>query len=127
MANPSIGGHSFIFLRGAIDLATGTRTQDITRANVDGVAFRQIGKRSDDFDVISEGDVDVVSTAVNAYKALEGTLVTVVDDAGVSETNVAVRRVVKLSAEYRANVVGGITAGNWWLRCQWTLRCTETT
>ena len=125
----SIGGNSVISLRGQIDSGEGERLENITRAHVDGVAFRKVGKRGAPFAMTSLVDCASASAAKSTfgtYKALEGTLTTVVDDAGNSWSNVAVLNVRRNSIRQVYTPVGGVAGGGWLLSCQWVFVPTET-
>ena len=125
----SIGGRSVLRLTGNLEPATGERLQDITRAGVDGVAYRKVGKRAGRTQVttlVDLGSSSAVNSEMEAYKALQGTLVTVVTESGGTYSNVAVLSVVQLPVQRTLSAVGGINGGTHLLRCQWVLQMTET-
>lgn len=122
----SIGGLSVITLRGGINPGTGEQLQDITRPGVDGIAYRKVGKRGRPFTMESVVDVAnaaAVTTAIANYKALQGTLVTVVENNGQTWTNVAVLNVRPAEPQ---KVLTATTGSDYLLRATWTLQMTET-
>ena len=124
----SLGGRTVLRLTGNLEPATGERLQDITRAGVDGVAYRKVGKRASRTQVttlVDLGSDAAVKSELEAYKALQGTLVTVVTENGGSYTNVAVLNVTSLPVQKTISAVGGVNGGNYLLRCQWVVQMTE--
>ena len=125
----SIDGNTVISIRGQIESGDGERVEEITRAHVDGIAFRKIGKRGAPFSMTSLVDVGSAATAKSTYttyKATEGSLVTLVDDAGNSWANVMVLSVRRGGVKRTYTPVGGISGGGWLLSCQWVFRMTDT-
>lgn len=124
----SIGGRTVLRLKGIIEPATGEKLQDITRPGVDGVAYRKVGKRASRTQLTTIVDLASgnVETEIDEYKALEGTLVTIVDEAGITWSNVAVLMVRPLPIRRVASSVGGINGGTRILTCQWVVQATET-
>ena len=124
----SIGGFNFIRLRGGIHPVAEV-PQEITRPNVDGHAFRRFGKRG--MSSLWESVVDLtqanVSTTIAGYRALQGTLVTLVDEAGDSYTNVMVRSVRIGSVFAVTKAVGGLASGSnrYMLMATWEIQPTE--
>jgi len=98
MAAPSITTdapvtHTFTFLSGPIVLANGEVVEDITRANVDGVAYKKRGKKGIIFTKRAINDFESVTDAWTAHKnytALKGELVTLIDDYSYSWANIMV-------------------------------------
>jgi len=125
----SIGGRSVLSIDGDFDLATGEQLEDITRANVDGISYRKLGKRGHPFQLISLVDVATAGAAkaeLEAYKALQGTLVTVVDDTGASVSQLAVLSVRRAGPVRRVvNPVGGVNGGSYLLAARWDLEPTD--
>ncbi len=125
----SIGGRTVLDMTGTLEPATGEGLQDISRPGVDGTAYRKTGKRASRSQIttlVDLGSSGGVDSEIAAYKALQGTLVTVVDAAGISWTNVAVLRVNVLPYKHTIQAVGGVNGGSYLLRCQWVVQMTET-
>jgi len=124
----SIGGKTVLFVQGTLD-TPGMVTEPLTRPGVDGVAFREQGSRSKPTEMVSIVDVDDaagVVAEIAAYKALQGTLVTVVDDRGSTTANVMVIEVQPVGARAIGPSVGGVsTSAGLLLTCRWTLQTTE--
>ena len=127
---PQVGAFLFITLKGTVEPGTGETLNVITRANVNGVAFRKIGKRANPF--VMTGTVDSLTEAsakllVYDYKELQGTLVTVKDERGRSWTNVVVLGVRTGSIKPIKTAVGQLSGPNptQLLTTQWTLQHTE--
>ena len=124
----AIGSENFIAIRGEIDVL-GETLELITRPAEDGVAFRKMGKHSRPFRLVTFADVDTggtpVKTKIAAYKALVGTLVTITDDLGEAHTNIMIRDVRPVSARNVVGTVGGLTAGDYLIVCQWLCQATE--
>ncbi len=112
-------------MRGAAPLEPAERLGEITRPRVDGHAFERLGKRGVPTTVITESDVDDVGAAMDAFQALQATLVTVVDVDGQSHANVLVLNVAKMSSRKVLSAQGGLTAGAWMLTVQWQLQPTD--
>jgi len=127
---PSIGSQSFIGLRGAVQ-PFGERLEEITRAGVDGVAFRKMGKRSRPYQLVSVVDVADASAAeaeVAACKALQGTLQTVTEDNSNATEEVAVLLVDVAAVQPIATPSGGVVDGDngtFLVRLVWTLQNTK--
>ena len=91
MADPSLGGNSFIRLIGGLNHQAET-LQDITRNNVNGVAYKKRGKRAapSTFQCIALSTAATVASKLTTYFGLQGGLSTLVDEKGTSHTDVAV-------------------------------------
>ena len=127
MANPSIGGYEFITIGGRLT-PEAEELVPFNRPGVDGTGYVKVGARAPERDFIAERDFDNatdLTSAINTYTALRSTLVTVVDDVGVSASNVMVLEVEVVSSRTVANAVGGITAGNYLLRIRFRLQMTS--
>jgi hypothetical protein len=125
----SIGGQTVLRLVGQLEPGDGENVQDITRAGVDGRAYRKTGKRAPPAQVTTVVDLGgsaAVKAALAAYKALQGTLVTVVTESSGTYTNVMVKSVREVDTKRVMSAVGGTTAGTRLLACQWVLQMTET-
>ena len=128
----SIGGKSVIAITGAIGRADGLTVAEITRPGVDGHAFREQGKRGAAFQVITTADFADAATAeaeLAIYKALQGTLVTVVENDATSHANLCVLSVDLVAKRPVAAIAGGLVAdggGTVLLVCRWVLQPTET-
>lgn len=125
----TIGAQSFIRLIGPPLMPMIERYETITRPNVDGVAYKERGKGNEavELESLTEcQDAAGVTNAIAAYKALVGTVVTVVDDAGRSITNVFVEEMRPLSQKAFIGAVGGTYTSGVHLRCIWRLRMVAT-
>lgn len=125
----SIGGRTVISITGDLDLGTGERLEDITRANVDGRSFRKVGKMGTPFEVTTVVDLVTAGAAASefeAYEGLQGTLVSVVDDTGQTVQNVAVLDVRRTGPVVRVvSPVGGVNGGGYLLTARWSLVATD--
>lgn len=124
----TIGSFSFItFLRG--NQSAGEQLAEITRPGVDGVAFAKTGRRSLSYLVQTQRDVldgAAAQQLMTDYKAIQGTLVTVVDAHGRSVDNVAVVEVREASVRPVKTLVGGAAEANEiMVSAEWTLRDTN--
>jgi hypothetical protein len=93
---PQVGAIEFITLGEPTSIAE--ESEVITRANVDGVAIRKGATRGQA--MVLEGTRDIAAasaaalkTALDSYKALQGTTVTIITDTGVTRTNMYIQRV----------------------------------
>jgi hypothetical protein len=123
----TIGGRSVITVKGA-PAPVGTVVADVSRPGVTGHAFQELGARAEP--VVMESVIDCTDNAalkaeILEYVALQGTLVTVVDDLGNTWTNVMVLRVRTGQGKYVASAVGGVNGGNYLLRATWEMIFTE--
>lgn len=125
---PSIGSNNFVTLHGQIE-PLGLQVESITRPGVDGHAFRRIGKRAEPsvltglLDVV---DAAAVTAALAAYRATQGTIVTVVDGRGVTTNNVVVVMVKVIETRPVGVTSGGLNATPAFIiRSEWTLQPTE--
>ena len=127
----TIGGQSVLTFLGAVDGLLGQTLEEITRAGVDGHAFRRLGLRADPFQIDTVVDLEDAEAAEDeyaAYKALQGTLVSLVEPDATEHADLAVLRVTIVSRQAIATSVGGVNldagdAGTL-LRCRWTLQAT---
>jgi len=129
MANGTIGAFSFINVPDKLDLM-GQQVKKINRAGVDANAFHQLGKRADPVDVPCVADIDGfanVKTTIQGYKALEGTLVSVVSSVGNTYTNVMVQKVRVGRPKKVITPVGGLGPYDHVLPSIWTLQSTGNT
>jgi len=125
---PSIGGENFLTLRGRPDLLT-ERVERFTRPGRDGASFRLRGRRAARFRLVGFVDVDDAPAAqsrMDTLSALQGTLVTVETDHGVSHANVMVLQVRELARGPLLVSAGGLseTAG-YFLRVAFEVELTE--
>jgi hypothetical protein len=123
-----IGSYNFIAFKGGVNPGTGENLEEITRPNVDGVAYRKIGKKAPPFQMISIADVanDAAATSLlNNYKALQGTLATIELEGGSTYTNVAVLSVEQMERIPVTGSIGGLVEGSTViLKCRWVLQAT---
>jgi len=133
MPTPSIGAYEFLTLRGSPD-PMGQTSASIRRANVDGKAFHLTGQNSPPFALYGERDIACadddnpaeVQTFIENIKALEGSLVDVVDDLGNSWDDVWLVRFTPFVTERKALAVGGVSdGGKFLLRGQLLFETTE--
>lgn len=99
----SIGGFTFLQMKGPGIPEPTAGVESLDRPWVDGSAWRAIATKGAQFEAETYEGVANVSTANSteeAYKALIGQLVTVVDDLGKTKPNVLVEgvRVVRVQA-----------------------------
>lgn len=125
----SIGSYNFVTLKGAVNLGSGENLEAITRANVDGVAYRKTGKRGEPFEMISAVDLTSYSSAATTYenyKALQGTLQTLTIEGGTIYTNMAILNVVEVARQPIITSSGGQNANSTvLLECRWLLQSTN--
>lgn len=122
MANPQIGSQIFIKMTGTEPLVPAMRVQDITREQVDGHAFLEIGKRGGRSVVTTVVDTSTPNALTDVYRGLMGTLVTVILSDGKSIASVMVHSVERTGAKKCVTPVGGLNGGTWLLTCQWDLQ-----
>ena len=106
----TIGGITVTFLRGQL-MPTAETVEDITRPGKDGHAYRWLGERSEPQMLASLADVTGLASATatcTAYRALQGSLVTVVDDFGDTRANVMVQSVSGIRFRKIASAAGGL-------------------
>lgn len=109
----SVGAQSFIRIDGTIPKAQQT-LENVTRPQVDGVAYRKNGIASPVGQIVGVVDVDTAATAEAlraSYAALVGTVVTIVRESQ-SHSNYLVLDAEVLSIDYVGTAVGGLTAGD---------------
>ena len=103
----------------------GERVKDITRPNVDGHAFRKIGKRAPPSEFVSLVDVATlagVQTVMQSYAAMQGAVVTVTDDLANVWADAVVLAVEVTEAAAVAGAVGGLNAPSVAIvRARWTI------
>ncbi len=127
---PSIGGRNVVLIDGAVNSSAET-ARNIRRPNIDGVAFLLMGKTTSPFAMRSMVDTTTANAAnveMDAYKALAGTLVTVVDNLAISHTLVMVLDVSPEPTREAKTVTGGINvsegAAGFLVVATWTLQAT---
>ena len=124
-----IGNQQFIRLEMGAYSPAGERTEEITRAGVDGVALWKLGRKGEPFTVGTVCDFQTASAAqdaAEAYAAMMGTVVTLIDAGGNTYPELAVRAVVSAQPRGMRNAVGGVNNGNWILAAVWTLQDVST-
>lgn len=125
---PSIGAYSFVTFRGSIN-PLAEEIEIITRPGVDGVAAKQMGKRAQAATILTEVDVldaAALTTLVAGYRAIRGSLVTVVDGAGRTHTNILVADVRHVRTQGITAHAGGLVADSTLLvGAEWVLQATE--
>lgn len=116
----TIGGLTVLRMDGEIPLS-GAELEELRRNGIAGSEFRDVSWRAEPASVMTTtlcASASAARTAYLAYYALRGTLVTVVDDNGITHSNVMVRRVRQLGI---APVVGGGSITHI-LTCAWELQ-----
>jgi hypothetical protein len=88
---------------------------------VDGIGGIILGKNADPATFETIVDIAAPDTELSAYKAFQGTMITVVDDIGTSVTNCLILKVIRLDCHYVANATGGCNSGAYLLTCGWTI------
>jgi len=132
MASGAISGYSFVTFTGELVPSGGITLEEITRPGVVGVAYRQVGKRGDPFTVQTLVDVASAASAqtlIRGYKALQGTVVPVIDGIGNAWPYVLVMGVRPNQPKYAAAMQGGLS-GSWTgylIECTWTLQIISAT
>lgn len=123
-----VGDYDFISFKGGIG-PTGQNLEEITRPNVDGIAYRKTGKRALPFQMISIVDVESAQDAQDTlldYKELQGTLQTIEDDTGKTWEDVAILQVEHISTRKIESAVGGISSNKeYLLTCRWSMQITS--
>lgn len=118
-----LGAYSFFAIHGAPTNLAGMKAASITRPGVDGEALWLLGKRGDNYALTSISlctSLAAVGAAITAYKAMEQSVVTYVDDLGNTYYNQLVANVRPVE---QRQVLGATTAGvTHVLTCEWTLR-----
>lgn len=105
-----------MFLRG-VPQPLGEALETVRRPGLDGYDLRKMGKQADVTvmeSIVDVADASAVATKKTNYKALKGTVVSVVDETGNTTTNVAVQNFQILTEKKVAQMVGGVnvTDGN---------------
>lgn len=125
----AIGGIAVFSITGEPDLP-GFTSETITRANVAGVAFRLNGKRGKPFELVITRDVlnETVGAVYQlAMKALEGTVITFVNDRGTTYVNYYCHKVEHVSEIPLLGSVGGVSGpsqATFWITHRVTLQYT---
>lgn len=110
MSFATIDDFAFITLKGQVQ-PFGLAVEDITRAGVDGVAYREMALRAPPFELIGirdHDDFDAAAGFVQDISALQGRLVTIVDDYSREFPNVLMLSAVRLDLRPILSAVGGI-------------------
>lgn len=109
----SIGGYTVYILGGTLD-QVGIQTTELIRPGIDGHGFRDEGMRSAPTNIQAMyyyADDSTASTAITNFKDLEGTIITYIDERGVTYDNVLLRKVIvgetPLSPMFVASAVSG--------------------
>lgn len=120
--------HNFVTIAGLPD-PMGHEVEVVHRPGSDGIAYRVIGHRSDEFVLRTSVDHDNIAatlTAIEAYKALQGTLITVLDDRGRTWVGLLVLNVREITARKIVGADSGVsTSKGAWQVCEWRCRVTE--
>jgi hypothetical protein len=125
----SIGGYTLYIEAGKLN-RQGITLREISRPGVDGQAYQDVGMRARASQVRTFGDFDTDADAeqrLRQYKALQGTLVTVVDETDQTFSNVCVLSVEAVATPRYPAAAGGLaeTTARTGLTCVWLLQVTE--
>lgn len=123
----SIAGNTFAAMRGTIQ-PFGERVERFLRPGVDGQAYRRGGREGGPTILLTVTDHtgnDEVLLA--SYRALMGTLATIVDQRGHTHDNVAILFVEAAENQRVLSPVGGLVgaAGVGVLMCRWEVEATQ--
>jgi len=110
----SIAGNSLYIVAGKIARG-GQKVEDISRDGVDYHAYRCRGVKARPSEIVTERDFDnsgLANTAILAYKAMQGSAVTVIDEDGITYSSVMVLGCDPVGTNITGTIVGGFgTAG----------------
>lgn len=118
-----IGEFEFIQMQGPLS-PPGEASEEITRKGVSFHAYRHMGERAEVTSIVtvaaaeSAGDADGL---INDYKALQGTLVDVVDVHGIQHSGVMVLTVDPVGQPQRVRTPVG-AVGDWLVTARWALQ-----
>ena len=122
IVNDTIGSESFIRLDGSVEFAQ-QQFSDQTRYAVDGVAFRDEGKRGIPFTLRAIRDTSSRTDAVSllaTYKGMVGDVVSITQT-GVARSNYKILAVSELPDSRTVRTgIGGLVGGAYLLVTQWT-------
>ena len=116
MAWPSVGSVEFITLDGSIE-PKGEKTEIIRRPGVNGLGVKKLGTSGDSFQLACVKDVNCANAAARKVKieecmALKGSVVTMVDDYGMTWPEMLVQVVARPKMRALKTAVGGIEGTN---------------
>jgi len=114
---PSIDGYSYITLSGRPQ-PLGPMVNEVTQPGANGHSFRREGRRAQRFRMRGERDVQTAADAesmIVALKNRQGSLVTVVDESGLSYSNVMLHSVTETDRIRIGSGIGGIVTNPGWL------------
>jgi len=126
MANPTIGGITFLTMRGRVT-PTGTMVVDTTPDDESGHEYQELGDRAPESLLVTELDVDTdadITAHIAACKALQGTLVTIEDPHGEAIGNVMILEAVVADTKRNRTAVGGINGGSRFVTMNWRVQAT---
>ena len=110
---PQVGTIEYITIRDdAENIAPpANASENVTRPNVDGTAIRLMGKKGQPFQKIAERDVlnSGEQAFIDSLFLQKGTIVTLIDDSGISWLNVFVMNVEIRSRADATTRAGGLT------------------
>src|SRR5688572_6639307 len=92
---PPLVSYQFVSLNGPLD-GIGEQLEDLSRPGFDGAALRKTGKRGEPFSLVGVRDFltrDDAKAFIDALKALQGAIVSVIDGHGIEWTGLALLRV----------------------------------
>lgn len=121
--------YSFITFDGVPQLASYEVKEIEENPGAAGVAYNVIGFKGPEFEVVSitgATDTSAVSAAIIAYNALKSSIVTVVDDLGISWTNILIIDVTITRRQKILRPVGDMAGYNYLIETRWRMRPTAT-
>lgn len=126
MATPSIDTYEFLSMIGPALGPAAETVEDISRAGLDGHAYRKVGKRSEPVQLMTIKDVlnaAAAKTLIENYLACQGTLADVTDAHGNETTDVCVLRVGDFRvSEFKTGVGMTSDTNTLLVRALWTLQ-----
>ena len=120
----AVGSENMIFVKGPFS-GKRERLQDITRAGTDGNAFRREGLKSEAFTITTKVDAldfAAAETLRDTYDGMVDSIVSIVDDRGITHANMLIRNVRILGIHQPILIIGGINAGAVIVDATWTVQ-----
>ena len=117
--------YSVFVMDGDLD-TMGVNSEELQRPGIDGVGFRDIGRRANDTPIRTVypfSTADNAETAIQNYKLLEGAAVTYNDPFGIEHLNVFVRKIRIIKTVYTPCYVAyGVTGAAFLVYAEWQLQ-----
>ena len=125
----SIGGVSFLRIRGAVNPGNMETLREITRPGVDGVAYRKEGQKGIPSNLETSADFASNAAAkahVVACQEMVGGVYSITDDLGNTWDNFVILKVIHRTTDKMLSRQGGGGSGSGYLvRMLWTVRASE--